>query len=61
MSIHPVMTNEEIVYILEAIEQVATHYSEWKEDYQYNEQTNEYSHKSFKETLENLVDDWYQL
>ena len=61
MSIHPVMTNEEVEYILSGIEQVAIHYPEWKKDYQYNEQTNEYSYISFKDDLETAVDNWYQL
>ena len=35
MSVHPVMTDEEIRFILDAIEQVALHYNEWKQDYIY--------------------------
>ena len=33
MSIHPTMSNEELVFICEAIRQLATHYDEWKKDY----------------------------
>lgn len=59
MSIHPTMTNEEIEYILDSIEQVAAHYFEWKNDYEYNEATNEYRHKYFAEGSQRMVDAWY--
>lgn len=61
MSIHPVMTNEEIIYIINGIEQVAIHYQEWKNDYRYKEQTNEYEYASFHDALENVVENWYEL
>lgn len=59
MSIHPVMTNEEVEYILYAIEQVALNYNEWKNEYQYEEDTNEYHHKSFTDLSNKMVKDWY--
>ncbi|HWI92832.1 MAG TPA: aminotransferase class V-fold PLP-dependent enzyme [Flavisolibacter sp.] len=61
MSVHPVMTNQEVEYILDGIQQVAVHYPEWKKDYHYNEQTNEYCHTAFKDDLGAVVDDWYNL
>lgn len=33
MSIHPTMTNEELHYILDAIEALALHFREWQQDY----------------------------
>jgi selenocysteine lyase/cysteine desulfurase len=59
MSIHPVMTNEEVEYILNAIEQVAENYPGWKEDYIYDEESNEFHHKSFQDETEGLVRGWY--
>jgi hypothetical protein len=59
MSIHPLMTNEEIEFILDAIEQVALHYQEWKTDYLYDEATNEYHHKSYSDATMQAVDSWY--
>jgi selenocysteine lyase/cysteine desulfurase len=41
MSIHPITTDEEMGYILDAIEQLSTHHQEWGEDYDYQIQTNE--------------------
>jgi hypothetical protein len=61
MSVHPTMTNEEVIFIIDAIEQVALRYSEWKEDYKYDEQTNEYEYSSFEDTSGDLVQKWFQL
>lgn len=59
MSIHPIMTNEEVHSILNAIEQVALHYSTWKEEYVYEPDTNEYYHKTFNDTINNFIGDWF--
>lgn len=61
MSIHPTMTNQEIDDILSAIEQVALNYPDWKKDYQYNEQSNEYEFALYKDELETIVERWYEL
>lgn len=59
MSVHPVMTDEEIHYILHAIEQVALHYTDWKNEYQYEPDTNEYHHRSFKDETGEKVRKWF--
>ena len=46
MSIHPVMTDEELTAILDAIEQLAQNFEEWSKDYYYDEKVNEYIHNS---------------
>lgn len=61
MSIHPVMTNEEITFVLDAIEQVAIHYTEWKNDYIYEPDTNEYHHHSFNDKINAQVNEWFNL
>lgn len=60
MSIHPVMTDEEIKFILKAIEEVALHYPEWKKDYVYEPDTNEYHHVSFKDQVGERVSGWFE-
>ncbi|MDD3877131.1 MAG: aminotransferase class V-fold PLP-dependent enzyme [Bacteroidales bacterium] len=45
LSLHPTMTNEELLYILEAIKQVALNKDIWSKDYVYNRKTNEFLHK----------------
>lgn len=59
MSVHPVMTNEEINFIVDAIEQVALHYHEWKTDYVYETDTNEYHHHSYTDKIGERVNDWF--
>lgn len=60
MSIHPVMTDEEVHYILDAIHEVAMNYHDWKSDYEYSEETNEYNHKSFDDGIDEKVGDWFE-
>lgn len=42
MSIHPIMTDEEIHFIMDAIEDLCLHHRQWSKDYHYNHKTNEY-------------------
>lgn len=44
LSIHPIMTDKEIVYILDSIEALASNFKTWSEDYTYNNQTNEFNY-----------------
>lgn len=45
LSVHPVMSEEEIEYIIDAVGQVADKAGEWAEDYEYHPWENEFSHK----------------
>ena len=60
MSVHPVMTDEEIRFILDAIELVALHYNEWKQDYVYEPDTNEFHHSFFKDKIPALTNVWFE-
>lgn len=46
LSLHPTMTNDELNFILNAIEEVVRNASKWAEDYSYSSRTNEFYHKS---------------
>lgn len=59
MSIHPVMTDAEVDYLLDAIEAVANHHQAWAVDYEYNPRTNEFVHLSEAGPEEQLVRDWF--
>ncbi len=50
LSLHPTMTNEELLFICDAIDQTVTNVKEWQKDYIYDRHTNEYSHIKSKET-----------
>ena len=59
MSIHPVMTDEEVNFILDAIESLAENFESWSKDYVYNESNNEFYYEEnekemFPEFFENL-------
>lgn len=60
MSVHPVMTDTEMHAIIDAIEQVALHYHEWKKDYVYEPDTNEYHHQTKHDTMHDVVNDWFE-
>jgi selenocysteine lyase/cysteine desulfurase len=61
MSIHPTMTNEEILYILDSIRETAKNYKEWEKDYEYNSENNEFYHKDHQDLTEELVNEWFDL
>jgi selenocysteine lyase/cysteine desulfurase len=61
MSIHPSMTNDEVVEICEAIESLAQNHREWALDYVYNVKSNEFSHKTFVDDTHEMVDRWFEV
>jgi selenocysteine lyase/cysteine desulfurase len=61
LSLHPILTNDELLFICEAIEQVALHYKKWQKEYQYNPATNEFEHAEIKETIVKEVNEWFTL
>jgi selenocysteine lyase/cysteine desulfurase len=59
MSIHPVMTDAEMDYILDSIEAVYHHHENWAEEYAYNPKTNEYDYYKGSQCEAQLVDHWF--
>ncbi len=59
LSLHPVMTNEEALFISDAIKQLAENHNEWSKDYSYNGKTNEFEHRDFSNLEEDIVKDWF--
>lgn len=45
-SLHPTMTNQELDYILSAIEEIIINAKSWSKDYTYSSHSNEYCHNS---------------
>lgn len=61
-SIHPIMTNQEVEYILEAIKQLVANHMEWRKDYIYNPHTNEFTHKDEDPcTIKSMIEKWFDL
>ncbi|MDD3721392.1 MAG: aminotransferase class V-fold PLP-dependent enzyme [Lutibacter sp.] len=60
MSIHPTITNSEILYVCESIKQVAENVTEWAKDYEYDAVKNEFTHKTAKPIENDLVNNWFK-
>jgi selenocysteine lyase/cysteine desulfurase len=61
LSLHPTMTNKELLYITDAIKQTADNANEWKKDYCYDSHTNEFSNCKFSEKNKTSHSDWFNL
>lgn len=59
LSLHPITTNKEALFICDAIKQVAEHYKTWGEDYTYNKSNNEFEHKDKDTEIIKKVKDWF--
>jgi selenocysteine lyase/cysteine desulfurase len=60
LSLHPVMTDEELYFIVDSIKQTVEHSEAWKQDYTYDSHTNEFYHCSYKDKS-STISDWFKL
>lgn len=61
ISLHPTMTNEELLFICHAIQKVALNYKDWQKSYQYNSCNNEFESIIRKDTIQDEVKEWFCL
>jgi selenocysteine lyase/cysteine desulfurase len=61
LSLHPIMTNEDLLFISYAIQKVVLNYKEWQKDYIHNNATNEFESIVSKETIADDVKEWFTL
>lgn len=61
LSLHPTMTNEELLFITDAIGQIAVNGNEWGKEYTYDYHTNEFFHKSYPQRSMNDFREWFEL
>ncbi len=59
MSIHPIMSNEELQYILYAIRSVAENFVAWEKEYNYDVKTNEFIHYTQPHIEKDIVGEWF--
>jgi len=45
LSLHPIMTNEELYYIINAIHEISLHHEIWINEYTYSSKANEFKNK----------------
>jgi selenocysteine lyase/cysteine desulfurase len=61
LSLHPTMTDDELLYICDAIRQVAVNADTWAADYEYNKTTNEFSFKGKPDAICEQTKGWFSL
>lgn len=59
MSIHPTTTNEEAVYMMDALEALAANFAEWGKEYTYHPHMNEFTCDRDPGTERSLVQEWF--
>ncbi|NOS85598.1 MAG: hypothetical protein HOP31_10695 [Ignavibacteria bacterium] len=60
MTMHPVMDNNEITYILNSIVELSVNHKMWEQDYNYDPHENNFVHKSNPEFEKRIVDSWFE-
>ncbi len=61
ISLHPTMTDNELKYIVRSIQSIVDNAEEWGKDYDYNNHTNEFYHKSFPQKESSGYIKWFDL
>jgi len=61
LSLHPTMTNEELLFIIEAIGETVSNVRDWGKEYEYNPKTNEFEHKTFKDPTSQMLTNWFEV
>jgi len=61
LSLHPVMTLEDVHFIADAIEQIALHPERWMDQYRYSSHTNEYHPLQENDELKRQLSQWFNL
>jgi len=61
LSLHPTMTNDELYFITDAIEQTSKNAAVWGKDYNYDRHTNEYHHNTLNTLKSNGISNWFIL
>jgi hypothetical protein len=60
-SLHPTMTNDELDFILSAIEEIIINAKSWSQEYSYSSKTNEYHHNLKGLTDYSYIDSYFNL
>jgi selenocysteine lyase/cysteine desulfurase len=59
LSLHPTLKDEEMRFLGKAILEIVTNYKEWKNDYIYSSNKNEFRHKLDDSIIKKEVTDWF--
>ena len=61
MSLHPTMSNAELIYTIDAIEQLALNHKKWAKDFDYSPHTNEFRYNKQQIDEVEKVKEWFEL
>lgn len=61
MSIHPTITNKEIIYVCDCIKEVIANHKTWGADYHYDAPSNEFVYTKQDDSAKNLIANWFDL
>jgi selenocysteine lyase/cysteine desulfurase len=61
LSLHPTMTDNELLFIIGAIKDIIKNAGEWAGDYIYDNHTNEFHHRTFQEKMKSSYYHWFIL
>jgi len=59
MSIHPTMTDNEVIFVCDNIIALAKNHEKWINDYHYDENSNEFKHKKDNQIEEQIIKNWF--
>jgi selenocysteine lyase/cysteine desulfurase len=59
MSVHPIMTDDELDYILDAVKKLAENHKEWAKEYEMDIHSGEFFHFEEKNVLKEIVGSWF--
>jgi len=60
MSLHPILTNDEVNYILDGIRELSFNFNDWMKEYTYNESNNEWEYQGEDKAAMNMVEGWFE-
>ena len=60
LSLHPTMTDDELFFIIDAINQTVENAVHWQKDYCYDKHTNEFINCNLNENKNNMVTNWFR-
>ncbi|MCI2228179.1 aminotransferase class V-fold PLP-dependent enzyme [Polaribacter sp. MSW13] len=61
LSVHPTVTNSEVTFICNALEELSENIADWSKDYKYDSIKNDFVHNTATPIERKLVADWFSL
>ena len=61
LSVHPTITDKEVAFICESLQELSKNIEVWSLDYEYIHEKNDFAHVSIKSLEKELIKDWFEL